>query len=37
MFSGITIGLMFIAFAVGLLTGGYVVWVVITHRFNPFE
>lgn len=37
MFSGLTIGLMFIALAVGLLIGGYVVWVVITHRFNPFE
>lgn len=33
----ISIGVLFIVFGFGLLIGGYVVWVVITHKVNPFK
>lgn len=37
MFTTTIIGFMFIAFAFGLIVGGYVVWVVVTHKLNPFK
>jgi len=33
----ISIGWLFVALICGLIVGGYVVWVVITHKLNPFK